>query len=113
MNLICHTINRLAIYQFSDNIRIACCRNKSREPVQPGENPIFNFTGRNMTWPANERRHAEAAFKSGALAGSEWRLTTIGPGEIFSAVVGCKYNDGIIIQAIVFQIFHDGAYDIV
>jgi hypothetical protein len=46
----------------------------------------------------NDRRHAEATFEASALATGERGLPAIRPSEGFSAVVGGKHDDGVVVE---------------
>ena len=66
-----------------------------------------------MVWPTNNARNAEAALKHGSFRAGEGGLAAIGPSEVFGAIVGGEDDDGIVIEALVFQLLHDRADDVV
>ncbi len=55
---------------------------------RPGHHPVLDLAGRHLARPAQDARHAEAAFHHGALAAGERRLSAVRPGEVLGAVVG-------------------------
>jgi hypothetical protein len=61
------------------------------------------------TRPADHCWSAETAFHHRALALRERRLSAIGPGEHFGAVVGGEDDDGIIVDTHVLELLHDDA----
>jgi hypothetical protein len=50
-----------------------------------------------MPRPTDDAGHAETTFEAGPLAARERGLPAIRPGEVLSAVVGGKDNDGIVV----------------
>ena len=54
--------------------------------------------------PADEGRHAEAAFPVGRLLALERRGAAVGPGEDFGAVVGGVDDDGVVGDAEVVEL---------
>ena len=62
-----------------------------------------------MAGPPMISRHAEAAFHHRSLGHGKRRLSAIGPGELFRAVVSGEQDNGVVIQTIVFEILHHGA----
>src|SRR5262249_27279218 len=94
----------LAGQQFVRNVRIAGGSDEVREPVDPGDDAVLHLAGGNLPRPAHDRRHAEAAFETSALAAGERRLSAIRPGEILGAVVGGEDDDGVVVEPVVLQI---------
>src|SRR5262245_18491006 len=60
-----------------------------------------------MARPTNDRRHAEATFHCRALTSGEWSLAAIGPSEVFGAVIGAEYHDGVVVESVVLDVRHD------
>ena len=56
----------------------------------------MTVSGLDHAGPADERRHAEAAFQVGGLLAPERRGAAIGPGEDFGPVVGGVDDDGVV-----------------
>jgi len=56
------TINLLAVQQLGRDIRIASKGDKGREPIVTAKDPVLDLAGWNVTRPADDRRHPEAAF---------------------------------------------------
>ena len=74
---------------------------------------VLHLARRDSAGPTDDHRGAEAAFHPGSLASGERGLTAIGPGEVLGTVVGGKGDDGVVVEAIVLQVLHDRADDIV
>ena len=55
------------------------------------------------------RGHAEAALEDCSLGLRERRLTAIGPGEDFGAIVGGEDDDGVVVHAHVLELLHHQA----
>ena len=96
-----------------DDVRIAGGRHECREPVEPGDDTVLDFAGRNLAGPAYYCRHAEATFEAGALAACERGLPAIRPGKVLGAVVGGEHDDGVVVETVVLQICHDRADNVV
>src|SRR5882672_12951238 len=88
-----------ALLQLFGDVRVSGCRKESRKPVEPGDDAVLDLARRHLAWPADHRRHAEAAFKYRALALREWRLSAVRPSEDLGAVVGGEDHDGVVIDA--------------
>src|SRR3981189_945619 len=84
-----------ALLQLFADIRVARGSQKSREPVEAGDQAILDLARRHFTGPADHCWSAETAFHHRALALRERRLSAIGPGEHFAAVVGGEADGGI------------------
>jgi len=85
-----------------------CSREVGRLLDQVGDD-----SGRHLAWPADDGRHTEAAFQRRALASGERRLAAVGPCEILRTVVGREDHDGVVVEAVVGQILHDRADDVI
>ena len=96
----------LALQQFVGDVRIAGRGHEGRQPVQAGEDAVLHRVRRHMARPAKECRHAEAAFEDRSLGLRERRLTAIGPGKDFGAVVGGEDDDGVVVHAHVLELLH-------
>ena len=83
----------------------AAARNVGNQS-SPEMMPFSTLPAGTLPGPADHRRHAEAAFQDRALALREWRLSTIGPGEDFSAVVGGEDDDGVVVDTHVLELLH-------
>ena len=103
----------LALQQFCRDVRIARGRDKRREPVHAGHDAVLDLAGLYLARPAQDHRHAEAAFERGALAAGERRLAAVRPGEVLGAVVGREADDRVAFEVVVLQVLHDGADDVV
>ena len=79
---------------------------EGREPVQAGEDAVLHRVRRHMAGPAQDARHAEAAFHDRPFALRERRRSAIGPGEEFGAVVGGEDDDGVVVHAHVLELLH-------
>src|SRR5215470_3985533 len=102
-----------ASQQFARNVRIAGSRHQGWKPIHPRDDAVLDLSGGNLTRPTDDRRHPKAAFEAGTLAARERSLPTIRPGEVLSAVVGGKDDDGVVVQTVVFEICHYRADDVV
>ena len=98
-----------ALQQFVGDVRIAGGGEEGRQPVQAGEDAVLHRVRRHMAGPAQDAGHAEAAFEDGSLGLRERRLTAIGPGEDFGAVVGGEDDDGVVVLAHVLELLHHQA----
>src|SRR5208283_3897284 len=103
----------LALLQFLDNARVAGRGHERREPVEPGEEPIFDLAGGHLPRPADDARYAEASLHHGPLGSGEGRLAAIGPGEVLRAVVGGEDEDGVLLELVVLELLNDRADDVV
>src|SRR5438093_539398 len=106
-------IELLTLLELLNDVWVASCCGKSREPVQARNDAVLDFASRDMTRPTDHGRHAEAAFEPRSLAACKRSLTTIGPGEVLGSVVGAKYDYCVGVQAIVLHVLHDRANDVV
>src|SRR5271169_6429030 len=106
MDLVGHAIEFLALLQLFNDVGVTGSSEQSREPVEPGDDAVLDFARRHMPGPAYHRRHAEAPLQDRALALREWCLSTVGPGEDFSAVVGGEHDDGVVVAADVLELLH-------
>ena len=113
MHLVGAIAELLALLELLDDVRIAGGRHERREPVEAGHDPVLDLAGRNLAGPADDARHAEAAFQHRPLAAGERRLAAVGPGEVLGAVVGREDDDGVVLEAVVLQLLHDRADDVV
>ena len=82
---------------------------KRGEPVEAGEDAVLDRARLDLARPADDARHAEAAFHDGALGGLERRHAAVRPGEHFGAVVGGEDDDGVVGLADVVQVLQEGA----
>src|SRR4029077_10042107 len=62
-----------------------------------------------VTRPAGDARHAEAAFADSTFGVLERRHAAVRPGEYFRAVVGAEDDNGVIGFADVVQVLQQGA----
>ena len=113
MHLVVAVAELLALFQFVDDVRIAGGGHERGKPVEPGDDTVLDFAGRHLARPANHAGHAEAAFEHGSLAAGKRRLTAVGPGEILGAVVGAEGDDRVVVEAVVLELFHHGADDVI
>src|SRR6516225_3584354 len=103
----------LAFFQFIDDSGVASRCNEGRKPIEAGYDPVFNFARRHLARPADDAGHTESALKPCSLAASEGRLTAIGPSEVLGTVVSRKRDDSVFLEAVVLQIRHDRADDVI
>src|SRR6266550_904805 len=96
-----------AFKQLIGDVRVTGGIEESWEPVQSGEDAVLHGICRHMTGPAQNARHAEAAFEDRPLGLSEWCCSAIGPGEKLGAIIGGKDDDGIIVNAEILQLLHN------
>src|SRR5438067_6954949 len=102
-----------ALLEFLGNVWIAGGGHEGREPIEPGNDPVLDLAGRDAAWPSNHAWHAEAAFQRCSLAARERRLAAIRPGKILRTIVGGEHHDGVVVEALVPELLHDRADDIV
>src|SRR5271157_1358225 len=103
----------LALLQFLDDARVAGRGHERREPVEPGDEPIFDLAGRHLARPADDGWRAESTFQDLPLATRKRCLAAIGPGEVLRAVVGGEDDDGVLLETLVVELLHDCADDVV
>src|ERR1700758_2928448 len=60
---------RKALEELVGNVRVSCRSGQRWEPIQPGEDSVLHRTRLDTAGPANDGRHAEAAFIAGAFGG--------------------------------------------
>src|SRR5262249_13628010 len=96
-----------------DDVRVASGRHKCREPIQSGNDAVVDLAGGNATWPADYAGHAEAALQCGSLCPGERGLTAIRPRKALRALVPREAADGVVVEALVAELFHDGAHYVV
>src|SRR5258705_10682579 len=106
MTFVGRVADLLALLQLLDNVRVTSRRKEGRKPVEPGDDAVLDLARRHLAWPADHRRHAEAAFKYRALALREWSLSAVRPGEDLGAVVGSEDHDGAVIDAHILELLH-------
>ena len=80
---------------------------KRRQPVFLREDVVDDRAGLDHARPADEHRHAEAAFPGRALLAVERRGAAVRPRHRFRAVVGAIDDDGIVRDAQVIELFQD------
>ena len=98
-----------ALEQLVGDVRVAGGGEEGGEPVQAGEDAVLHRVRRDMAGPAQDARHAEAAFHDRPFALRERRRSAIGPGEEFGAVVGREDDDGVVVLAHVLELLHHEA----
>src|SRR5215467_8662832 len=113
MDLVRTVTDLLASFEFCGNVRIPCCSDQGREPVEAGNDSILHLASRHLAGPANDHRYSETTFQCRSFAASERSLAAIWPSEVLSSVVRAEGDDGVVIQAVVFQVLHDRADDVV
>ena len=113
VHLVSPTANLLALEKLVGDVRVASRRDERWEPVQPGYDAILDLARRHLTGPADDHRHAEAAFEGCSFTPSKRGLATIGPGEVLGAVIRAERQDGVVIEAVVLDVLHDRADDVV
>ena len=86
------------------DVRVAGGGEEGREPVQAGQDAVLHRVRRDVAGPADDARHAEAAFHDRPFALRERRRSAIGPGEEFGAVVGREDDDGVVVLAHVLEL---------
>src|SRR5215472_8212124 len=101
--------NLFACFEFLDDLRITSRRHECREPIQSGEDAILHLPGRDVSRPSHDGGRTETTFQPRSLAACKRSLPAIWPTKVLRAVVGGKYEDGVVIDAVVFQVFHDRA----
>src|SRR5258708_20879909 len=92
-----------AFEQLVGDVRITGSGEEGWEPIKTREDAVLHGVRCHMTGPAQDARHAEAAFHDCAFALSERRGAAIGPGEGFGPVVSPEDDDGVIVQAKVLE----------
>src|SRR5580698_4661280 len=101
MNFVFTVADLLASLEFLGNVRISGCCDERREPIQPGDDAVLHLPCWHLTRPADDHRHAEAAFQSRSFATRVRSLATIGPGEVLRTIVSAEGKNGVLLQAVV------------
>src|SRR4029078_7871044 len=86
-----HALEELVV-----DVRIAGSGQESRKPVEAGEDAILDRAWLDVTRPAGDARHAEAAFADSTFGVLKRRHAAVRPGEHFRAVVGAEDDNGVI-----------------
>src|SRR5262245_33651698 len=63
------------------------------------ENPVEHLARGNPPWPAHHEGHAESTFPAKPLLAAERSGAAIRPAELLGAVVGRKYDNGVVSDA--------------
>src|SRR5262252_4783576 len=113
MDFVSGAVERLALLEILDNVRVAGSRDEGWKPIQPGHDAVFDLARGDVAWPADDGRHAESAFHHGSFTSGKRCLTAIWPREVFRTVVSGEQDDGVLLQAVVLEVFHDRADDVV
>ena len=71
MHLVGPVADLLALEQLVGDAGVAGGGEQGRKPVEPGEDAVLDLAGRHLARPAQDGRHAEAAFECRALAAGE------------------------------------------
>src|SRR5215831_3355892 len=101
MDFVSGAVDRFALLEFLDNVRVAGRRDEGWKPIQPGHDAVFNLARGDVAWPADDGRRAESTFHHSSLASGKRRLATIRPREVFRTVVSGEQDDGVLLQAVV------------
>src|SRR5947199_9888880 len=102
-----------ALKQLIGNVRVASGGEEGRKPVQAGENAVLNRVSRDMAGPAQNSRHAKAAFHDCPFALRERRGAAIGPGEEFGTVVGGEADNSDIVLSKRLHLLHHHADSVI
>src|SRR5262249_11125737 len=70
-----------ALEQLRGDVRVARGGTERREPVQAGEDTVFDRARLDLARPAGDARHPEAAFVTRSLLPLERRVAAVRPGE--------------------------------
>src|SRR5436190_21397946 len=99
-----HTLEQLI-----GDVRVPSSGEEGGEPVHAGEDSILYGVRWHVAGPAQNARYAEAALEDCSFGLREGRGATIRPGEEFSAVVCGENDNGVVVQAKVFELLHHQA----
>src|SRR5215831_15689003 len=85
-----------ALQQLIGDVRVAGRGHQGRQPIEAGEDSVFDRARLDLARPADDCRHAEAALADGALGVLERRHAAIWPREYFRAIVRGEDDDGVV-----------------
>ena len=71
-------------------------RQQGREHVDVRDDAVEHRARLDLARPADEARHAPAAFPVGVLLAAERRVGAVRPGVVLRAVVGRVHDDGVV-----------------
>src|SRR5262245_25049276 len=113
MHLVGGATELLALLELLDDVRIAGRRDEGREPVEARDDRVLDFASRYMARPANDAGNAEAAFERRSFTTRKRGLSAVRPGEVLGTVVCAERDDGVVLEAIVLEVLHHRANDVV
>ena len=99
VDLVGHVADLLALQQVFLDRGVAGSGEQGREHVLVRTDVVDDRAGLDDAGPADQRRHAVAAFPVGVLLTAEHRRAAIGPAHAFRAVVGGIHDDGVLFEA--------------
>ncbi|MCY1415003.1 hypothetical protein D9M71_304700 [compost metagenome] len=94
-----------AICHVGHQIRVASRCGQCRHPVVVGDQVVEVRSRLDDFWPFHQQRHAMAAFVGSALLAVKRRSAAIRPAEFLGSVIGRVYDDGVVGNAQVIQLF--------
>ena len=89
---------------FVHDVRVAAGRGEGRDQVIVREHLVVDGAGLDRAGPANDHRHAVAAFPVGCLLAAERRLPPSGQVHDLGAIVGGEDDDGVVGDAEVVEL---------
>src|SRR5215468_182869 len=102
-----------ALLEIVDDVGVARRGHEGGQPIEPRDDAVLDPARGNTARPADDARHPEAPFEPRALAACERRLASVRPRKVLGAVVGAEGDDGVVIEAVILHVLHDGADDVV
>src|SRR5262249_41844809 len=109
VDLVVAAVQRHALEKLVGDVRIACRSDKRREPVEARDDAVLDRARFDLTGPANDGWHAEAAFIAGALGRLERGHAAVRPGEHLGTIVRREDDDGVVGFAHVVDVLEQGA----
>ena len=106
-------VGLVALLQLLDDVRLARRRQQRRQPVFLREDVVDDRARLDHARPADEHRHAEAAFPGRALLAVERRRAAVRPGPGLGAVVGAVDHDGVVGDAEIIELLEQAADHVV
>src|SRR6266702_5227891 len=108
MDLVGAVAELLAILEVRSDVALITGRcNEGWEPVKSGHNAVLSLAGGYFARPSQDHWRPEAAFHHRPLASGKRRLAAIRPAEILGAIVGGEGDDGILVEAVILEVFHN------
>src|SRR5262249_61587208 len=98
-----------ALEQFISDVRVARGGHERGEPIEAGEDTVLDGARLDLSWPADNGGHAEAALPHRAFGVLERRHAAIPPRGHLRAIVPGEDDDPVVCLPAVVPILHQSA----